>query len=68
MSEKVIIPGIKQFKITDDVKCTLATHCLICGESIDLTAEEEQVAMMGRPIMKVCDRCKAAVLKMRETL
>lgn len=40
----------------------LATSCVICGESVKLTEYEA----MGKNIFKVCDKCKQAVMKMRE--
>ena len=45
---------------------TLATSCIICGESVPLTMEEEMVSRNGYYIFKVCDKCKEAVMKMRE--
>lgn len=40
----------------------LATPCLICGESVELTEYET----MGKNIFKICDKCKNAVMKIRE--
>ena len=44
----------------------LATSCLICGESVPLTMEEEMGSRNGHYIFKICDECKNAVMKMRE--
>ena len=49
-----------------------ATHCLICDEYIELT--DREMCMLnyghGRDIIRVCDKCKDAVKRMRneETL
>ena len=49
-----------------NVPVTLATSCIICGESVPLTMEEEMGSRNGHYIFKVCDECKEAVMKMRE--
>ena len=49
-----------------NVSVTLATSCIICGESVPLTMEEEMGSRNGHYIFKVCDDCKKAVMKMRE--
>ena len=49
-----------------NVSVTLATSCIICGESIELTMAEEMESRHGHHIFKVCDECKKAVMKMRE--
>ena len=54
--------GIK----TLNVPVTLAASCIICGESVPLTMEEEMGSRNGYYIFKVCDVCKEAVMKMRE--
>lgn len=41
----------------------LAIGCLICGESVPITYLE-----LYNNIPKVCDKCKQAVIKMREKL
>lgn len=43
------------------IETHLATPCLICGESVELTEYEA----MGKNIFKICDKCKNAVMKMR---
>ena len=50
---------------------TLGVGCIICGESVPLTPNE--IIMLeqghGRQISsKVCDKCKQAVLHMREQM
>ena len=46
---------------------SLGTYCIICGESVPLTQNEEMSLRYGHCIhSKVCDKCKAAVLRMRE--
>lgn len=51
---------------SDTSKIGLCVSCIICGESIELTNLEEMASRCGQPIFKVCDECKAAVMKMRE--
>jgi hypothetical protein len=38
----------------------LATRCLICGEFVEIESVHEAP--------KVCDKCKAAVMKMRSSM
>lgn len=48
---------------------TIAIECLICGKAVELEKEEIVALEWGhRTIYKVCDKCKAAVLKMWEQL
>ena len=49
-------------------KVSLATDCLICGEMIELTEIEESAVLCGGSFYKVCDKCKQAVMKMREQI
>lgn len=45
----------------------LSTFCIICGDSTRLTKSEELDLLSGHRLeSKVCDECKAAVLRMRE--
>lgn len=47
----------------------LAMPCLICGDSVMLTSREEMSLQYGRHIhSKVCDKCREAVLCMREQM
>ena len=41
-------------------KVNLATSCLICGESVPISHSKDSP--------KICDKCKKAVMKMRERL
>lgn len=46
--------------------CTLCISCIICGESVRLTEEEQLRLSYGLNIQsKVCDKCKRAVLYIR---
>ena len=49
-------------------KVSIATPCLICGEMIELTEIEESAVLCGESFYKVCDKCKQAVMKMREQI
>lgn len=43
--------------------------CIICGESVDLTPNEVMSLEYGSHIRsKVCDKCRSAVLRMREQM
>ena len=47
----------------------IATHCIVCKESVDLTKEEECMMMYGRPIPpKICNNCRKAILEMRRQI
>ena len=47
---------------------TLCIKCLICDESIDLDEYEEEYVKYNKPLFKVCDKCKAAVMKIRNDM
>ena len=48
---------------------TLATNCIVCSESVPLTQLEEEIVCHGMTIgSKVCDKCKQAILYMRERI
>lgn len=49
-----------KYEITKIEPC-YAVPCVICGESVKITDEE----MKYNSIVKVCDKCKRAVMKMR---
>jgi hypothetical protein len=50
-------------------KARICTSCIICEESIPLTEWEESALSYGHHIhSKVCDKCKAAILYMREQM
>lgn len=44
-------------------KFSVSVPCIICGELVELTDYEEKCC---RDIYKVCDKCKQAVMKIRE--
>ena len=50
-----------------NVKPKIGVPCVICGEIVELTQIEESVSR-NNTIVKVCDKCKQAVMKMREHL
>jgi hypothetical protein len=53
------------YKISD-YKIRLCMPCIICGEAVELTKEEEVRLDYGRHVCsKVCNECKSAVLYMR---
>lgn len=55
--------------ISNRPKTRLCALCLICGESVPLTEMEESALCYGHHIRsKVCDKCKAAILYMREQM
>ena len=55
--------------ISTDVKASLGTGCIICNETILLSDEEELMLRSGYSIhSKVCDKCKNAILHMRELI
>lgn len=50
-------------------KGTLGASCIICGETVVLTEGEEMVLRSGYNIgNKVCDKCRQAVLYVREQM
>ena len=62
--EKTIIVDLSK-----QPKSFLCTSCLICGESVPLTEWEELQIRHGMDIhRKVCDKCRAAILHMREQI
>jgi hypothetical protein len=55
--------------ISNQPKMRLCASCLICGEPVPLTEMEESALRYGHHIhSKVCDKCKAAILYMREQI
>ena len=64
MDEKEM--GSKTIKLDNTKNIVhIASPCLICGESVTLTECEEMQAR-HHSIVKVCDKCKSAVMAMRE--
>lgn len=47
----------------DDVR--LSVFCIICGESAELTENEELSVLWGHAPTKVCNECKKAILRLR---
>lgn len=43
----------------------LSSNCIICGESVLLTSDESLAIQHGAPIIKVCDKCKNAIMRIR---
>lgn len=62
--------GTLSVKFSDSVcVTTIATQCIVCKESVDLTKEEECMVMYGRPTPpKVCGNCRKAILEMRRQI
>ena len=55
--------------LKDQPKVKLCTSCLICGDGVPLTEQEECALQYRHHIhSKVCDKCKAAILYMREQM
>lgn len=55
--------------LNDIPKFKLATPCMICGEGIEYTEEENLKLLHGHCIhSKICDKCKNAVLHIRKQL
>ncbi len=55
--------------ILPKIKPQLAMPCLVCGEGIVLTEEEEAGMYYGHHVhSKICDKCRAAILYMREQM
>jgi hypothetical protein len=51
------------------IKTKLATPCIVCGESIPLEAYEEEAYLHGFYVHnKICEKCKAAILYVREQM
>ena len=60
-------------KVITNVHSTVESHfsvsCIICGESVELTQDEELMLKNGISVgPKVCEKCKQAVLHMREQM
>lgn len=52
-----------------NIKGSLGMPCIICGESVELTPNEVMSLEYGSHIRsKVCDKCKTAVLCIREQM
>ena len=53
--------------IPEFAKASIGVECLICEQNVLLTGFEKMMAR-NYSIYKVCDKCKQAVMKMRETI
>lgn len=45
-------------------KPVFCSDCIICGEPVELSEFEAQIQF----VVKVCDKCKQAIMKVREEL
>ena len=45
----------------EPVKSHIGVSCLICGNPVECTENEERAMLYGRSIIKVCDDCRKAV-------
>lgn len=49
--------------------CHFGIACLVCGESVPLTTDEEYAIRSGFHVNpKICDKCKEAILYVRKTI
>lgn len=64
-----IMEESKTCTINTNANVRLCTSCIVCSESIPLTQEEELSLQYGHSIhSKICDKCKQAILHMREQI
>lgn len=55
--------------INTNTNVRLCMSCLICGESVVLTQEEELSLQYGHSVhSKICDKCKQAILHIRKQI
>lgn len=55
--------------VLEPIAPALATHCIVCNGVIELTGIERLRLERGFSIeSKVCDKCKAAILHIREQM
>lgn len=60
---------IKRTVNSENVVDNIGISCIICGEMVKLTSEEILALKYDKiPGPKVCDKCKAAVLHMRDLI
>ena len=65
----VTIDSIKELPEAQYIKTHLCTSCLVCGESVALTQEEEYVLYHGHHVhSKICNECRSAILYMRHQM
>jgi hypothetical protein len=53
--------GTGVYAITEEIEPIYSTKCIVCGEFTDIPHFEAK-----NNVAKVCDKCKQAVMKMRE--
>ena len=54
---------------TEPIKFSMCAPCIICEESVELTEAEEIAARYGHfNGCKICDKCKQAVMYVREQM
>lgn len=51
-----------------DVSYELGTSCIICDEFVGLTENEKLSLLHGDTQVKVCDKCKKAILYLRKQI
>ena len=50
-------------------KGRLGTPCIVCGETVQLTENEEMLVRRGHNIpSKMCDKCKNVILDIRKRI
>ena len=61
--------GVVWTDLNSTVESHFSVSCIICGESVKLTQDEEWSLKYGHSIgSKVCEKCRQAVLRMREQM
>ena len=61
--------SIEEVNAAMNIKCHICIPCLVCGEGVPLTEEEESWMLYGQHIhSKICNECRAAILYMRDQL
>ena len=59
--------SIEEVNAAMNIKRHICIPCLVCGEGVTLTEEEEATMYYGHHVhSKVCDKCKEAILYMRD--
>lgn len=60
---------IKQMAISGlSANTTIGINCLICGEFAELNEQEHIRLGYGKDIVKICPKCKQAVMKVRKEM
>lgn len=59
----------KQMAISGlNTNTTIGINCLICGEPTELNEQEYIRLKYGKDIVKVCPKCRQAVMKVRKEM